>query len=84
MRTIEFKMERQGLVEIGQEVEITEHESDSGCCYIIEPVTAANLVPYFRTDASSCPSFAVSTQSPRPHSKAHSTHQLGTRCSFTS
>ena len=36
MRTIEFKMERQGLVEIGQEVEITEHESDSGCCYIIE------------------------------------------------
>ena len=40
MRTIEFKMERQGLVEIGQELEITDHESDSGCCYIIEPAVA--------------------------------------------
>lgn len=40
MRTIEFKMERQGLVEIGQEVEITDHEADSGCCYIIEPAVA--------------------------------------------
>jgi hypothetical protein len=40
MRTIEFKMERQGLVEIGQEIEISEHDADSGCCYIIEPAVA--------------------------------------------
>ena len=37
MREIEFKMERPGLVEAGQEVEITEHEALSGCSYIIEP-----------------------------------------------
>ena len=30
MRTIQFKMERQGLVTEGQEVEITDHEADSG------------------------------------------------------
>lgn len=40
MRTLEFKMERRGLVDIGQEIEITEHEADSGCCYIIEPSVA--------------------------------------------
>ena len=33
MREIEFKMERQGLVIIGQEVEITDHEAPSGSCY---------------------------------------------------
>ncbi len=40
MRTIEFKMERQGLVEIGQEVEISAHEALSGTSYIIEPAVA--------------------------------------------
>ena len=40
MREIEFKMERPGLVETGQEVEITEHEAASGCSYIIEPAVA--------------------------------------------
>ena len=40
MRTIEFKMERPGLVQGGQEIEITEHEAPSGCCYIIEPAVA--------------------------------------------
>ena len=40
MRTIEFKMERPGLVVTGQEVEITGHEADSGCSYIIEPAVA--------------------------------------------
>ena len=40
MRTIEFKMERSGLVRTGQEIEITEHEAPSGCCYIIEPAVA--------------------------------------------
>lgn len=40
MRTIEFKMERQGLVEIGQEVEVTERVGTSSCSYIIEPAVA--------------------------------------------
>lgn len=40
MREIEFKMERPGLVEAGQLVEITEHDALSGCCYIIEPAVA--------------------------------------------
>ena len=40
MRTIEFKMERQGLVQPGQEVEVAAHDADSGCCYIIEPAVA--------------------------------------------
>ncbi|MCI8984138.1 MAG: hypothetical protein HFG78_17480 [Hungatella sp.] len=40
MRTIEFKMERSGLVTTGQEVEVTEHEAASGCSYIIEPAVA--------------------------------------------
>ena len=40
MRTIEFKMERPGLVQGGQEIEITEHEAASGCSYIIEPAVA--------------------------------------------
>ena len=35
MRTIQFKMERQGLV-----TEVTDHEADSGSCYIIEPAVA--------------------------------------------
>ena len=33
-------MERPGLVQGGQEIEITEHEADSGCSYIIEPAVA--------------------------------------------
>ncbi len=40
MRVIEFKMERQGLVRIGDEVEITAHEALSGTSYIIEPAVA--------------------------------------------
>lgn len=40
MREIEFKMERQGLVQIGQEVEISAHEALSGTSYIIEPAVA--------------------------------------------
>lgn len=40
MRTIEFKMERQGLVEVGQEVEIIEREGTSSYSYIIEPAVA--------------------------------------------
>ncbi len=40
MRVIEFKMERQGLVNIGDEIEITAHEALSGTSYIIEPAVA--------------------------------------------
>lgn len=40
MRIIEFKMERQGLVNIGDEIHITAHEAPSGTCYIIEPAVA--------------------------------------------
>lgn len=40
MKTIEFKMERQGLVEVGQEVEIIEREGTSSYSYIIEPAVA--------------------------------------------
>ena len=40
MRVIEFKMERQGLVNIGDEVEITAHDALSGTSYIIEPAVA--------------------------------------------
>ena len=39
MREIEFKMERQGLVNIGDEVEITEREGVT-YSYIIEPAVA--------------------------------------------
>ena len=39
MREMEFKMERHGLVEIGQEVEISER-GDAICNYIIEPALA--------------------------------------------
>lgn len=40
MRSMEFKMERQGLVEVGQTVEVTEREGLSGSSYIIEPAVA--------------------------------------------
>ena len=39
MREVEFKMERKGLVEIGQEVEIIEREGFN-YSYIIEPAVA--------------------------------------------
>lgn len=40
MRTIEFKMERQGLVSIGEKVQIIEREGTSSYSYIIEPAVA--------------------------------------------
>lgn len=40
MREVEFKMERQGLVNINDEVEIIERSSPSNYHYIIEPAVA--------------------------------------------
>lgn len=40
MRTIEFKMERQGLVSVGDEVTIIEREGTSSYSYIIDPAVA--------------------------------------------
>ncbi len=39
MREVEFKMERQGLVEVGQTVEITERKGVT-YSYIVEPAVA--------------------------------------------
>ena len=40
MRTIEFKMERQGLVQEGDKVKIIEREGTSSYSYIIDPAVA--------------------------------------------
>lgn len=40
MRTVEFKMERQGLVKKGDKVKIIERESTSTYSYIIDPAVA--------------------------------------------
>ena len=40
MRTIEFKMERQGLVNVGDDVNIIEREGTSSYSYIIDPAVA--------------------------------------------
>ena len=40
MRTVEFKMERQGLVNVGDKVKIIEREGTSSYSYIIDPAVA--------------------------------------------
>lgn len=40
MRTMEFKMERPGLAEVGQKVDILERSSPANYHYIIEPAVA--------------------------------------------
>ena len=40
MRQEKFKMERQGLIEIGDEIEISEYQSFMNYSYIIEPAVA--------------------------------------------
>lgn len=40
MRQEKFKMERQGLINVGDEVEISEYQSFMNYSYIIEPAVA--------------------------------------------
>ena len=53
MRTVEFKMERPGLVSPGDKVKIIEREGTSSYSYIIDP--AARAIPSTRQSAVPTP-----------------------------
>lgn len=44
MRQEKFKMERQGLINVGDEIEISEYQSFMNYSYIIEPAVASPAV----------------------------------------
>lgn len=48
MRRMEFKMERPGLLEIGQKITVTEGALPSACYYTIDPALAMSANIPFR------------------------------------
>ena len=49
MRQEKFKMERQGLINVGDEIEISEYQSFMNYSYIIEPAGNVRLLSKCRT-----------------------------------
>lgn len=60
MRDIEFKMERDGLIVEGQEIEVTETYAPGGYAYIMEPAVAMSSL-YKEPDRLKCRKGTVKT-----------------------